>query len=172
MTPASSSVFLRPWGNDDIDALVRYANNRKIWLNLRDRFPYPYTRAEAGGWIAFCESQGTPVLNFAIDLSGEAVGGIGFERMTDVHRMTVEVGYWIGEPFWGRGIASDALAKAVDYAFGTLSIERIQATAFAGNVASTRVLEKNGFEFEGRLKNYVLKDDRLLDALMYARTRG
>ncbi len=151
---------------------MRYANNRKIWLKLRDRFPYPYKRADAEAWVAICEAQGDQVLNFAIDLDGEAVGGIGFERLTDVHRMTVEVGYWIGEPFWGLGIASTALAHAVAYAFETLGVERIQAMVFAGNSASTQVLEKNGFKFEGRLKRYVLKDGHLLDALMYARVRS
>lgn len=168
----ADNITLRRWRSSDIDALVRYANNRKIWLNLRDRFSHPYTCSDAKSWITFCESQGTPALNFAIDLNGEAIGGIGFERLADVHRMTVEVGYWIGEPFWGRGIATAALVQAVDYAFESLNIERIQAMVFTGNSASTRVLEKNGFEFEGRLKRYVLKDGHFLDALMYARLRS
>jgi RimJ/RimL family protein N-acetyltransferase len=164
-------IHLRRWRAFDIDGLVRCANNRKIWINLRDRFPHPYTRADAEAWLALCEAQAEPQLNFAIDLDGEAIGGIGFERMTDVHRMTAEVGYWIAEPFWGRGIASLALAQATAYGFDTLGLERIQAMVFEGNAASMRVLEKNGFEFEGRLRRYILKESRFLDAMMYARLR-
>jgi RimJ/RimL family protein N-acetyltransferase len=91
--------------------------------------------------------------------------------MIDVHRMTAEVGYWIAEPFWGRGIASAALGRATMYAYTSLGLERLQAMVFEGNAASVRVLEKNGFEFEGRLRRYVLKDGRLLDAILYARLR-
>ena len=146
-------------------------HNRKIWLNLRDRFPHPYTRADAEAWIALCDQETEPFLQFAIDLNGAAIGGIGFERMSDVLRLTAEVGYWIAEPFWGRGIATIALKKAVAYAWGSLSLERIQANVFEGNTASMRVLEKSGFEFEGRLKRYFFKDGRFLDGMLYAIVR-
>lgn len=167
----ADAIELRRWRPADIDALVRYADNRKIWLNLRDRFPHPYTRTDAEAWISLCDKETEPILQFAIDLNGGAIGGIGFERMIDVHRMTAEVGYWLGEPFWGRGIASAALAEATPYAFTSLGLQRLQAMVFEGNAASMRVLEKNGFELEGRLKHYIFKDGRLLDAMLYARLR-
>jgi len=163
------TIELRRWRPADIDALARYANNREIWLNVRDRFPHPYKRSDAEAWIALCDKEMEPILQFAIDLNGEAIGGIGFERMTDVHRMTAEIGYWIAEPFWGRGIATQAVGRALPIAFD--SLERIQAIVFAGNQASIRVLEKNGFEFEGRLKHCIFKDGRLLDGMLYARLR-
>ena len=169
-TPVSG-VTLRRWRSSDIDELVRYANNRNIWLNLRDRFPHPYKRSDAEAWIALCDKETEPILQFAIDLDGEALGGIGFERMLDVHRLTAEVGYWIAEPFWARGVASSALERATAYAFDSLGLERLQAIVFEGNAASMRVLEKNGFALEGRLKRYIFKDGRFLDGMLYARLR-
>ena len=165
------TIDLRRWRSADIDALVRHANNRKIWLNLRDRFPHPYTRADAQAWLTLCDAESEPILQFAIDRDGEAIGGIGFERMSDVHRMIAEVGYWIAEPDWGRGFATIALEKAIAYALKSLSIERLQAIVFDGNRASIRVLEKNGFAFEGRLKHYIFKDGRFLDGMLYALVR-
>jgi [ribosomal protein S5]-alanine N-acetyltransferase len=170
-TALVSAATLRRWRASDIDALVRYANNRNIWLNLRDRFPHPYQRSDAEAWIALCDKEKEPILQFAIDLNGEAIGGIGFERMADVHRMTAEVGYWIAERFWGRGIAASALEQATAYAFASLGLERLQAIVFEGNAASMRVLEKNGFAFEGRLQRHIFKDGRFLDGIMYARLR-
>jgi ribosomal-protein-alanine N-acetyltransferase len=104
-------IKLRRWAPGDAEGLARLANNPKIWLNLRDRFPHPYTRADADGWIAHCEDETGKPTQFAIDLDGTAIGGIGLEMLGDVHRQTVEIGYWIGEPYWGNGIASAAVAK-------------------------------------------------------------
>jgi ribosomal-protein-alanine N-acetyltransferase len=167
----TGAVKLRRWRIEDLDALAGYANNRKIWMNLRDRFPHPYTRVDAEAWIRLCLVEEEPALQFAIDLADEAVGGIGFERLTDVHRLTAEIGYWIGEPFWGRGIASAAVAEATAYGFVRLGLERIQAAVFAENRASVRVLEKSGFTCEGCLRRSVLKDARILDSFLYARVR-
>jgi RimJ/RimL family protein N-acetyltransferase len=150
---------------------VRYANNRKIWLNLRDIFPHPYTQAEAEQWIVIRESSGGPATNFAIELQGEAVGGIGCRLLDDVHHKTAEIGYWLGEPFWGRGIATVALKQTTDYAFPTFSLERLQASVFEWNLASARVLEKAGYVLEGRLRRSIFKDGRLADSLLYARLR-
>ena len=96
---------VRSWRPDDGASLVRHANNRKVWANLRDRFPHPYTAADARNWIEGALSK-RPETGFTIDVSGEAVGGIGFELGTDVERYSAEVGYWLGEPFWGRGICT------------------------------------------------------------------
>src|SRR5690349_6778280 len=164
-------IVLRPWRRSDIPSLVRYANNRKIWLNLRDIFPHPYTRTEAEQWIAICESSRGPTTNFAIDLQGEAIGGNGCRILEDVHSKTVEIGYWLGEPFWGRGIATVALAQTTEYAFLTFSLERLQAPVFEWNPASARVLEKAGYVLEGRLWRSIFKDGRLADSLLYARLR-
>src|ERR1051326_859026 len=94
---------IRPWRKSDLDSLVRYANNRKVWRNLRDRFPHPYTRKDGIWWLEHAAAR-DPQTNFAIELDGEAIGGVGFEIGEDVHSRTAEIGYWLGEPFWGRGI--------------------------------------------------------------------
>jgi RimJ/RimL family protein N-acetyltransferase len=165
------NITLRKWRRSDIPSLARYANNRKIWLNLRDRFPHPYTESDAHIWVAVCTAHRGAAVQFAIDRGGEAIGGIGFEPLTDVHRHTAEIGYWIAEPFWGAGIATAAVRFATDYGFAALSLERIQATVFEWNAASVRVLEKAGYILEGRLRRSILKDGRLADSLMYARIR-
>ncbi|HKV53697.1 MAG TPA: GNAT family protein [Candidatus Binataceae bacterium] len=167
----ASDIILRPWRRSDVPSLELYANNRKIWLNLRDRFPHPYTRSDAENWTAFCELHSDPTTNFAITLNDEAIGGVGCERLGDVHCKTVEIGYWLGEPFWGRGFATTALMRMTDYAFETLAAERIQAMVFKWNPASARVLAKAGYLLEGRLQRSIFKDGRLGDSYLYARTR-
>jgi len=165
-------TILRAWRRSDISSLVRYANNRKIWLNLRNIFPHPYTEAEAERWIAICESNQGRLTNFAIELQGEAIGGIGYRLLDDVNCKTAVIGYWLGEPFWGRGIASAALRQATDHAFQSVSLERLEATVFEWNPASARVLEKAGYVLEGRLRRSIFKDGRLADSLLYARIRA
>jgi ribosomal-protein-alanine N-acetyltransferase len=165
-------VIVRPWRASDLKDLVRNANNRKIWLNLRDRFPHPFTVADARAWLAIRGADTGNPHNFAIEFEGGAIGGIGIEFFRDVHRFTAEIGYWLGEPFWGRGFATIALRAVTGYAFAAFDLERIQATVYEWNPASARVLEKAGYEFEGRLRNYVMKDGRLGDVLMYAKLRA
>jgi len=164
-------IILRAWRRSDISALIQYANNRKIWLNLRNIFPHPYTRAEADEWIALCESNQGPPTHFAIELHGEAIGGIGCRLLDDVNCKTAEIGYWLGEPFWGRGIAAAALKQTTEYTFQIFAVERLQATVFEWNPASARVLEKTGYKLEGRLRRSIFKDGRLADSLLYARIR-
>ena len=168
----ADNIKLREWRHTDIPSIVRYANNRKIWLNLRDRFPHPYLESDAIAWISACCSQKDAQTQFAIDRGGEAIGGVGLERLEDVHRMTAEIGYWIGEPFWGLGIATRAVRLTTDYAFHALGLERIQAMVFEWNAPSARVLEKAGYVLEGRLRRSILKDGRLADSLLYARIRS
>lgn len=167
----SGQITLRRWRDSDVDGLQRYINNRKIWLNLIDRVPHPYTRGDAENWIALSQAENEPALQFAIDLGGEAIGGTGLTRFDDVHRMTVELGYWIAEPFWGRGFATIAAGLATAYAFETLQVERIQAGVFAWNPASARVLEKNLYTLEGRMRRSVIKDGQVIDSMLYARVR-
>jgi len=168
---AGEKISLRPWGESDLEALVLLADNRNIWINLRDRFPHPYTRAAAEFWIAHCKAEPGPVTQFAIDFNGHAVGGIGLETFGDVHRVTAEIGYWVGEPFWGRGVATAALKRMTEYAFATFPFQRLQAAVFGWNAASARVLEKAGYVLEGRLRQSIIKDGRLTDSLLYARLR-
>jgi len=145
-----SEFSLRTWRRGDIDALAHFANNRSIWINLRDRVPHPYTRADAEGWIASCETHVGKPMQFAIDLNTHAIGGVGIELLGDVHRTTAEIGYWLAEPYWGRGFATAAVIETTLYAFAEFPIERIQALVFEWNPASVRVLEKAGYLFEAR----------------------
>lgn len=160
---------IREWAPSDEAALVKYADDRRVWINLDDIFPHPYTVSDARSWIATAGVK--PVTNFAIATDGEAIGGIGLKMLKDIHRRTAEVGYWLGQPFWGRGIATAALGRIVEFAFGEFDLVRLQALVFEYNSRSARVLEKNGFSLEGRLVNGVTKDGRTVDALLYALTR-
>lgn len=162
-----SKSTLRPWREGDEDSLVRHANNYKIWRNLRDRFPHPYTLADAEWWVGHAGSQ-SPVTNFAIVVGGSAVGGIGLEMQADVNRRAAEMGYWLGEEYWGRGIVSEAATAVVDYGFQTFDICRIFAGVFERNAASMRVLEKAGFRKEARLIKAVTKEGQTMDELIYA----
>ena len=164
-------LILRTWQAADGPALVRYANNRKIWLNLRDIFPHPYTSEEAHRWLARCAGATGEPADLAIEFAREAIGGVGLQFFTDVHRLTAEIGYWLGEPFWGRGFATLAVKAVTDYGFATFDLHRVQATVFEWNPASARVLEKAGYTFEGRLRGSIVKHGRIGDALLYGRLR-
>ncbi|MGE0537464.1 MAG: GNAT family N-acetyltransferase [Pirellulales bacterium] len=161
---------LRPWRASDRDELVVQANNRRVWRNLRDRFPHPYTRGDAERWLAFVADQ-TPQVNFCIDVAGKPAGGIGLDLRGDVDCRTAEIGYWLGEAYWGRGIASEAVRAMADWALATLNLARLEAGVFGWNPGSARVLEKAGFTCEGRLRDAVFKDGELTDRLIYARLR-
>jgi ribosomal-protein-alanine N-acetyltransferase len=154
----------------DAESIAKYANNRRVSLNLRDRFPYPYTRADAEAFLAAAAVQ-RPETDFAIASSKEVIGGIGFHPQSDVHRLTAEIGYWLGEPFWGRGIATQALRALTEWVFATTPLVRIYAHVFAWNPASARVLEKCGFTLEGRMRSSVIKDGQIIDQLMYGIVR-
>ncbi|MDX1661758.1 MAG: GNAT family N-acetyltransferase [Gemmatimonadota bacterium] len=164
------SCALRPWRDEDLDALVRHADDRRVSINLRDRFPWPYTDADAREWIETAKSQDPPRA-LAIVVDGEAGGGIGVHPMSDVHRHTAEVGYWLGRVHWGRGIATEALGAVVEYAFSTFDLIRLEAQVYEWNPASARVLEKCGFTREGRMRKRVTKEDRTGDAFLYALVR-
>lgn len=161
---------IRSWTLRDEAALTKYANNRRIWINLRDAFPYPYTEKDARAWIRQATGQ-TPETSFAIALPEEAIGGVGIHLQEDVFRRTAEIGYWLGEPFWGRGIVTRAVKTFGEYAFMNFDLARLQAGVFAWNPASARVLEKAGYTCEGRLRKNVIKDGKMTDWLVYARLR-
>jgi ribosomal-protein-alanine N-acetyltransferase len=163
------SCTIRPWRLDGAESLAKHANNRKVWLALRDLFPHPYTIQDAHEFLRRAISE-QPATNFCIEVDDVAAGGIGIRLGQDVHRQTAELGYWLGEKFWGRGVMSEAVAAFTDFCFDNFSLRRIYAEPFANNPPSARVLEKAGFVFEGRLKNNVIKDGKLLDSLLYAKT--
>ena len=164
-----SKCDVRSWKVDDLASLVAYADNRKIWLGLRDRFPHPYTKRAGRDFLRSTLTQ-RPETNFAIAVGGEAVGGIGFAMMPDIERVSAEIGYWLAEPFWGRGIATEALVAVTRYAIATHGFTRVFAVPFATNAASCRVLEKAGFVLEGRLRRSAIKDGVIIDQLQYAFT--
>ena len=166
-----SRCTLRPWRPGDEVSLARHADDRRVSGNLKDRFPFPYTAADATAWIEHVVGEGEPARNFAIVVEGVAVGGIGVELGQDVFRRSAEIGYWLGHPFWGRGIASEALRAITDYAFATFDIIRLEAGVFGWNPASARVLEKAGYTLEGRMRQAVVKDDRVGDRLLYGLLR-
>jgi [ribosomal protein S5]-alanine N-acetyltransferase len=162
---------LRPWAATDVEALVRYANNRKIWANVRDRFPHPYTPADAEQWTAYA-SKKVPLTDLAIEVEGEAAGGIGIILRDDVERCGAEIGYWLGEPFWGRGIATASVRAMTEYAFTEFPhLVRLFALTYEDNLASQRVLEKAGFVREAVLRKNAFKDGRYRDQPLYALVR-
>jgi [ribosomal protein S5]-alanine N-acetyltransferase len=158
---------VRSWRTSDADSLLRYANNRNIWLNLRDAFPHPYTKHDARAYIRSVRER-TPETTFAIAVADEAVGSVGFVLRPDVERVSAEIGYWLAEPFWGRGITTEALVALTQYAIATHGLTRIYALPFAWNIASCRVLEKAGYTLEARLRRSAIKDGQITDQLQYA----
>ena len=166
-TFALPTCTLRPWRAEDAASIARHADNRNVSRNLRDVFPSPYTLADAQAWLA-AQVGRAPLTDFAIEVDGEAVGSIGLRVRGDVYRRTAEIGYWLAETHWGRGIMSDAVGAVTRYGIDTLALVRIDAHVFAPNVASARVLERNGYVLEGRLRHAVEKDGEVLDALVYA----
>jgi RimJ/RimL family protein N-acetyltransferase len=167
---ALPDCVVRSWEPADAAAVVRHADDRQVWLNLRNRFPHPYTLADAERWIHEALSL-CPETHFAIALDEEAVGGIGLDLQADVHRHSAEIGFWLGRAHWSRGIATEAVRAVTAYGFSALRLRRIFAGVFAWNPASGRVLEKAGYQMEGRLRQAVVKDGHVLDVLLYAVTR-
>jgi [ribosomal protein S5]-alanine N-acetyltransferase len=164
-----NTCSIRPWKEDDIHSLVHHADNRNVWMNVRDTFPHPYTILDGQRWIMHAQSLGD--IQFTIVVNGKSVGGIGLIPQTDVFVKSMELGYWLGEEYWGRGIITESVQSITNYAFEHFDINRLFANVFDWNPASARVLEKNGFVFEGRMKNGVYKNGRVGDLLLYAITK-
>lgn len=155
----------------DAESLAKHANNRNVSINLRDRFPYPYTIEDAKSFLERVTTSEGPERIFCIDVNGSLVGTIGLHRGEDVHRLTAEMGYWLGEEFWGKGIMSEAVPAFVDHCFKKFSLTRMFASTYVTNTASARVLEKAGFVLEGRLRKNVIKEGQILDSLLYAKVK-
>ena len=158
--------ILRPWRRNDLDSLVRHGNSRNVWLGVRDQFPHPYTREAGRTWIDAATSERPPTA-LAVEVGGEAAGGIGVVPGRDVNRHTGEIGYWLGEALWNRGIATAAVRGFLPWAAETFDLHRIFAETFATNPASMRVLEKCGFVREGVLREHALKDRKYVDEVVY-----
>lgn len=163
----AAGCVIRPWSRDDAPGLVRWADNPSVSRWLRDRFPSPYRLADAEAFLATAV-EGDGELSWAIEVGGEPIGGIGLIPGRDVERFSAEVGYWLAEPFWGRGFATAAVRRVVDHAFSELGLLRVWAVTFDGNPASARVLEKAGFELEGTQRKAAVKRGRIHDLLMWA----
>ncbi len=159
-------VVLRPWRATDRAALVAEANHREVWRNLTNRFPHPYTLRDAVQWIDQV-SGAVPPQHFAVLVDERVVGGAGAVPIADYGNRAAEVGYWLGPQHWGRGLATTVVNVLVPYAFATLGVIRLHATVFGWNLASVRVLEKNGFSLEGRLRHAVAKDGEITDLLVF-----
>ena len=164
------AITIRQWKEDDVNNLVLYANNINVWNKLRNNFPHPYSEEDAKAWLQ--KANEPPIINLAIDLDGQAVGGIGLILNSDIYIMSAEMGYWLGEEFWGQKIASEAVKQMVDYTFYYFDIVRLYAEVFENNKASMRVLEKNGFYLEGVRRKAVLKNGVLMDDFIWVKLRG
>lgn len=158
---------LRPFTINDLNSFVKYANNPKIANNLTDKFPHPYT-SEHGKMFIEKATKNNPTNIFAIDINGEACGGIGIHPQEDVQRKNAELGYWLAETFWGNGIISKAIPQIVEYGFKNFDITRIYARPYGTNIASQRVLEKAGFKLEGKFEKTLFKNGEFLDEWIYA----
>jgi RimJ/RimL family protein N-acetyltransferase len=164
-------AVVREWRRADTDALAVQANDRRVWLNMRDAFPHPYGLEDAERFIAAAMAQVPPTF-FAIVAEGRIAGGVGYTLHGDVERVGAEVGYWLGREFWGRGLATAAVLALTSHAFRTHpELRRLYAVPYATNRASARVLEKAGFRCEGTLRQSAIKDGRVLDQWMYALLR-
>jgi RimJ/RimL family protein N-acetyltransferase len=163
---------LRPWQFSDAYALSTEGNNRDIWLNLRDRFPNPYTLSDAEHYLRFVQSpEGMTDMHLCIEVDAQAAGSISLLFKHDVNRRSAEIGYFLGKRYWGRGITTAAVVALTEYAFANFDLCRLYAVVFASNAASARVLEKAGYEPEARLRQSITKDGKTMDALLYAQVR-
>lgn len=158
---------LEKWDLKYTDDVVKHANNKRIADNLRDVFPYPYTKEDAVFFIKDCINNDSNNILKAITVNGEAVGSISVIKLNDVNRKTAEIGYWIGEEFQNKGIMKKAVKMIIEEAFEKTDIVRIEAEIFETNIPSKKVLENNGFKLEGRKEKSILKNGKIMASLIY-----
>ena len=159
-------IRIREFVLSDTSQLAVIANNKNIWDNLRDYFPHPYTQNDAKLFIELSKKQ-KPTQNFAVEFNGQLCGVVGLVPQKDVYKKTAEIGYWIGEGFWGKGIASEAVRLLTAYGFKVLGFVRIFSGVFEYNVASMKVLEKSGFKKEAIFKDAIYKNGKIYDEHRY-----
>lgn len=160
--------IIRDWTRADRGSLLENANNRNVWRNLGDRFPHPYTVADADRWFSFLDESAEPT-HWAIEIDGRAVGGVGVDLGELEFIKSGRFGYWLGEPFWNRGVMTQVVRATSDYALQKYGLVRLEAPVFEWNPASMRVLEKCGFLREGVLRRSIFKDGEIIDAVLYAK---
>lgn len=163
-----TNIVLRPWQKQDAQELASVANNKNVWNNVRDALPSPYTVMDALQWITHANSQG-PVVSFAIVYNGNIAGSIGCVPKQDISRKAIEIGYFVGEKYWGKGIATEAVRLLVDFIDTRMDVVRIYAHVFAHNKSSMRVLQKNGFYLEAINRKAVIKNNLLIDNYLWVK---
>lgn len=163
-------IEIRPWRKDDAKQFAIAASKQKVSNMLRDGFPFPYTEKDAEEWILLNENK-EPAINFAVITNGQVIGGVGFLQKENIYRKTAEIGYWLDESFWNKGITTEALRLLVDYIFSELDIDRIYAEVFSINPASMKVVEKNGFHLEAVHRKAIIKNNQVLDAHVWVKFR-
>jgi ribosomal-protein-alanine N-acetyltransferase len=161
-------IILRPWGITDASQLASIADNKRIADNLRDGFPFPYLLKDAYDWLNLILPENYPPHFFAITIDHQLVGSIGIVTKSDIYRKNFEIGYFLSENYWGKGIATKAIKAATSYAFRDFDVVRIYAEPFSDNIGSRRALEKAGFRLEATLKHYVIKNGIIKDSCIYS----
>lgn len=160
-------ITLRPWHLDDLTDLVALANNKNIAQYMADVFPYPYTLENGKIFIDFATSKSNSTI-FAITLNNQIVGSIGLHVQADILKKNAEIGYWLAEEYWGKGIMNQAINQMVNYGFDNLDIVRIFARIYGTNKPSQKVIEKTNFKLEAKFEKTIFKNNEFLDELIYA----
>lgn len=164
------NIILRPLCDNDANVLAQLANNKKIWDNVRDSLPSPYSIGDANYFIKLTQND-NPQMTFAIEYDNQFCGVIGLVKQSDVYKRTAEIGYWIGEPYWNKGIATVAVKLITEYGFNTLDLIRIHTGVFEYNIGSMKVLTKNGYTKDGVFKKSILKNGHIFDEHRFSRTK-
>ncbi len=157
---------LRPLRENDAASIAQHANNPKVAAHLRDRFPHPYGTEDARRFLAYAAETGGEVIA-CIEVEGEAAGAIGLQFRTDIERCSAELGYWLGEKYWGRGVMTEAIRSFTGWAMPRFELTRVYAEVFSENPASARVLEKAGFQRIGVLRKAAIKAGAHRDYVLY-----
>lgn len=165
------NLELRPFSMDDVSSIAKYANNENIEKWLRDGFPHPYSLKDAKDFIEPLVDMESPNI-FAISLDGEAIGSLGVFFQENVYKRSAEIGYWLGEPFWGRGIMASSIRVLTQYLFSSYDLVRIFSEPYSDNIASIKTLEKAGYKYEGTKKKAVYKHGQFHDTCLYAAIKG
>jgi ribosomal-protein-alanine N-acetyltransferase len=161
---------LRPWHPDDLDSLVQHASNANVSRGLADRFPYPYTGSDGRAWLARAVDESDR--SWAVEIGGLAVGGVSLHPGKNERRHSAELGYWLGQQLWGRGIMTRVVARFADHAMSEFRLYRLFGCVYANNPASARVLENASFEREGVQRSAIVKRGEVLDLWVYARVNA
>jgi [ribosomal protein S5]-alanine N-acetyltransferase len=161
-------IILRPWELSDATELVLIADNIKIADNLRDGLPSPYTIKDALNWLNLIMPENNPPRFFAVVFNNRVVGNLGIVTKTNIYRKNVEIGFFVSEQFWGKGIATKAIRASISYAFKTFDIVRIYAEVFSDNIASRKALEKAGLKLEATIRQNIIKNGIIKDSCIYS----